>query len=491
MTIAKTTNPQHQQGIWLTLDYVIDQVNTQFSNMSTGITDTTYGDITVSAGGTVWTLGDGTVGLSNFDNTITAAGKALLDDADAAAQRTTLGLATAALYSVNYFATAAAPNTSVAVHEALEDPHPQYLLPSEAALSTLNDVVVVSIQDTQVLAWDSATSKWKNVAQSGSSGGGAWGDITGTLSDQTDLASALSGKASTAHTHSDGTTSVAGFLSTADKTKLDGIATAATANSSDATLKARANHTGTQTASTISDFSTAADARIAVATITESQVVNLTSDLAAKLASSAVSAFGLTLVDDANAATARTTLGLATVASTGAYSDLSGKPTLGTAAAQDTTAFDASGAATTAVASHVAAGDPHTQYQKESEKGQVNGYAELGSDGKVPTAQLGGPWGMNAWGGTAIPFTWSETEIDFGSSPIYDAQFTLTDVTIASNSKILVMPSGNAATDRTADDWQWDMGMFVATPATGSATVYAQFFPGPIVGKRKIQYQIR
>lgn len=42
-----------------------------------------------------------------------------------------------------------------------------------------------------------------------------------------------------------------------DRTKLDGIATAATANSSDATLLARANHTGTQLASTISDFTEA------------------------------------------------------------------------------------------------------------------------------------------------------------------------------------------------------------------------------------------
>lgn len=50
-----------------------------------------------------------------------------------------------------------------------------------------------------------------------------------------------------------------------EKTKLAGIATAATANDTDANLKARANHTGTQTASTISDFSTASDARIAAA----------------------------------------------------------------------------------------------------------------------------------------------------------------------------------------------------------------------------------
>jgi hypothetical protein len=63
-----------------------------------------------------------------------------------------------------------------------------------------------------------------------------------------------------ADTLTDGTTNKA-FLAT-ERTKLSGIATAATANDTDANLKARANHTGTQTASTISDFSTAADARV-------------------------------------------------------------------------------------------------------------------------------------------------------------------------------------------------------------------------------------
>ena len=43
----------------------------------------------------------------------------------------------------------------------------------------------------------------------------------------------------------------------ADHSKLDGIEAGATANSTDATLLARAHHTGTQTASTISDFDTA------------------------------------------------------------------------------------------------------------------------------------------------------------------------------------------------------------------------------------------
>lgn len=54
------------------------------------------------------------------------------------------------------------------------------------------------------------------------------------------------------------TDTAAGVLSAADKVKLDGIATGATQNSSDAFLRARGNHTGTQTASTISDFTEAA-----------------------------------------------------------------------------------------------------------------------------------------------------------------------------------------------------------------------------------------
>lgn len=58
----------------------------------------------------------------------------------------------------------------------------------------------------------------------------------------------------------DGSTNKA-FTST-EKTKLAGIATGATANDTDANLKNRANHTGTQASTTISDFTTAVDARI-------------------------------------------------------------------------------------------------------------------------------------------------------------------------------------------------------------------------------------
>lgn len=41
-----------------------------------------------------------------------------------------------------------------------------------------------------------------------------------------------------------------------------------------------------------------------------------------------------------------------------------------------------------AITAHVGQADPHTQYQKESEKGSANGYAPLGADSKIASAYL-------------------------------------------------------------------------------------------------------
>ena len=61
------------------------------------LTDGDKGDITVSASGATWTIDAGVVSTTEMGGDVTAAGKALLDDADSAAQRTTLGLGTAAV----------------------------------------------------------------------------------------------------------------------------------------------------------------------------------------------------------------------------------------------------------------------------------------------------------------------------------------------------------------------------------------------------------
>ncbi|VUX47843.1 hypothetical protein DF3PA_80003 [Candidatus Defluviicoccus seviourii] len=71
------------------------------------------------------------------------------------------------------------------------------------------------------------------LSEVGGGGGGGpatWGDITGTLADQTDLSAALAGKAGSSHSHSAATSQVDGFLTAGDKAKLDGIAAGAQVN---------------------------------------------------------------------------------------------------------------------------------------------------------------------------------------------------------------------------------------------------------------------
>ena len=95
---------------------------------------------------------------------------------------------------------------------------------------------------------------------------------------------------------------------------------------------------------------------------------------------------------------------------------------------------------------------------------------------------------LNATGGGGG--TWTEVEIDFGTVPEYDHEFTITDAAIAPTSKMIVVPSGNAPTGRTLGDWQWDGVSIAAKPKTGSALVSVLFIPGPIVGTRKFFYQV-
>lgn len=136
------------------------------------------------------------------------------------------------------------------------------------------------------------------------------------------------------------TTSVAGLLSSADKTKLNGVAAGATANDTDANLKNRANHTGTQTLSTISDAGTAASKDVpASGNAAAGEVVmgddSRLSDSRSPTAHGHVStdisdstSVGRSVLTAADAGTARTAIGAGTSSFDGDYASLTGKPTI-------------------------------------------------------------------------------------------------------------------------------------------------------------------
>lgn len=124
------------------------------------------------------------------------------------------------------------------------------------ALEDLSNVTVTAPVVGHVLKW--AGSGWVNDVDQTGGGGGSTNlsfsqtATTVTVESDTGLDAILPAA----------TGSLAGIFPAADKTKLDGIATGATANDTDANLRARSSHTGTQTASTISDFNASARTQV-------------------------------------------------------------------------------------------------------------------------------------------------------------------------------------------------------------------------------------
>lgn len=61
------------------------------------------------------------------------------------------------------------------------------------AIAGMTDVVLTSVQDNDILKYNTASGKWVNSVNVGGAGS-TWGGITGTLASQTDLNTALNGK---------------------------------------------------------------------------------------------------------------------------------------------------------------------------------------------------------------------------------------------------------------------------------------------------------
>lgn len=139
--------------------------------------------------------------------------------------------------------------------------------------------------------------------------------------------------------------------------------------------------------------------------------------------------------------------------------------------------------------SHEAAVDPHTGYQKESEKGAANGYASLGAGGLVPIAQIasGTPdgtkfvrddgtlavpagGGLGAW--TAYTPTWTATSVNpaIGNGSISGRYKALDSKTYAIQIKLAI---GSTTTPGTGT-WEFSL------PSVTSGS-FAQVLHGLIV----------
>jgi hypothetical protein len=253
---------------------------------------------------------------------VSAFGLTLVDDATASAARTTLGLGTAATTAATAYATAAqGTKADAALPSAdfnstfdtrlgtksttnLAEGTNLYFTTARAR-SAISAGTGISITDgaisTTITQYTNALARAAvSVTDSGGDGSLAYNNSTGVITYTGPSASDVRAhfSAGTGITITNGAVAVDSTIAT--KTYADNAATTAVANVID-TAPAALN-TLNELAAALGD-----DANFS-ATITAS--------IGTKLNSSAVSAFGLTLVDDADAATARTTLGLGTAATT-------------------------------------------------------------------------------------------------------------------------------------------------------------------------------
>ena len=82
----------------------------------------------------------------------------------------------------------------------------------------------------------------------------------------------------------------------------------------------------------------------------------------------------------------------------------------------------------------------------------------------------------------------SQTEVDFGSTGVSEASFTITDAACTGTSKIILTLAGDAPTGKDADEIEMDSFFMKATPGSGSFDLYMRALEGDVADKFKVNY---
>lgn len=269
----------------------------------------------------------------------------------------------------------------------------------------------------------------------GAGGSSSWGGISGTLGDQTDLATALAGKSDTGHTQSSSTIS--------DSTALGrSLLTAASAGAARTAI-------GAGTSSFDGVYGSLSGVPSTFAPAAHTQAASTISDSTAT---------GRAVLTATDAAAARTAIGAGTSSFNGAYASLSGIPATFTPAA-------------------------HTHAAGDITSGTV-ATARLGSGTANSTTYLrgDGTWATPAGGGGSDPWTYIRLANDFTTTSSTAVDITGLGFTPAANETyefvVRLMVRTATATVGPRPGVAWPTGMtdgvaFIQQPSSATANVFA------------------